>query len=233
MSSAHAKIYPSHAEEMRARTKVTVAALYVLLCYPCSTNGGKYTVDILLTRWLISLFCDEGCDDCTRGFMTVDRIHKVLDSNRQVEFNKRNSQAIVPGMTFKCSGSISSWTFGAGWYGSGNTESYTELQIWRSSGDGSYTKVGSTTIMTEENTTQLYEYPLSSPLPFKEGDILGCYLPSESRSQLRLQFGRGYGHRLYFTNDVNSSASHFSMDHLNVRGTLNHFHPLISVETGM
>ena len=27
--------------------------------------------------------------------------------------------------------------------------------------------------MTEENTTQLYEYPLSSPLPFQEGDILG------------------------------------------------------------
>ena len=49
------------------------------------------------------MFCDEGCDDCTRGFMTVDRIHKVLDSSRQVEFNARNSQAIVPGMNFKCS----------------------------------------------------------------------------------------------------------------------------------
>ena len=56
----------------------------------------------------------------------------------------------------------------AEWTGS---DSFTELQIWRSSGDGSYTKVGSTTIMTEENTTQLYEYPLSSPLPFLEGDI--------------------------------------------------------------
>ena len=164
----------------------------------------------------------------------MDRMQRVLGSNRQVEFNNgRNSQAIVPGMTFKCSGSISSWTFGAGWHGSGNTESYTELQIWRSSGDGSYTKVGSTTIMTEENTTQLYEYPLSSPLPFQEGDILGYYQPSLSRSQLRLQFGFGYGHRLYYTNDVNSSASHFSMDHLNVRGTTNQFHPLISVETGM
>ena len=31
-------------------------------------------------------------------------------------------------------------------------------------------KVGSTAITTEENTTQLYEYPLSSPLPFQEGD---------------------------------------------------------------
>ena len=160
----------------------------------------------------------------------MDRIHTVLGNTRLTQFNAHDSQAIVPGMNFKCSGSISSWTFGAGWHRSGNNESYTELQIWRSSGNGSYSKVGSTTIITEENT-KLYEYPLSSPLPFQEGDILGYYLPSRSRSRLRLQFGRRYGHRVYFTNDVNSSSNHLSIDHLD--NTSTQFHPLISVETGM
>ena len=95
-----------------------------------------------------------------------------------------NSQAIIPEINFTCNGSILSWTFGAQWRG--NTPELTELQIWRSSGDGSYDKVGSTTIMTEENTTGFYQYPLSSPLPFQAGDILGYYQPTSSITQLRL-----------------------------------------------
>ena len=67
-----------------------------------------------------------------------------------------NSQAIIPEINFTCAGSILSWTFGASW--EGKTPELTELQIWRSSGDGSYDKVGSTTIITEENTTGLYQY---------------------------------------------------------------------------
>ena len=95
-----------------------------------------------------------------------------------------NSQAIIPEINFTCNGSILSWTFGAQWLG--NTPALTELQIWRSNGDGSYTKVGNTTIMTEESTTGLYQYPLSSPLPFQAGDILGYYQPTLSITQLRL-----------------------------------------------
>ena len=90
-------------------------------------------------------------------------------------------QAIIPGINFTCSGTILSWTFAAEWWE--NATALTELQIWRSSGDGFYTKVGSTTIMTEESTTGLYQYPLSSPLSFEAGDILGYFM-----SQLRLQF---------------------------------------------
>ena len=96
-----------------------------------------------------------------------------------------NSQAIIPEINFTCAGSILSWTFGASW--EGNTPELTELQIWRSSGDGSYDKVGSTTIMTEENTTGFYQYPLSSPLSFQAGDILGYYQPATSITQLRLR----------------------------------------------
>ena len=93
-------------------------------------------------------------------------------------YSPTDRQAIFPGVNFTCSGSIQSWIFGAGWIGS--TASFTELQIWRSSGDGSYTKVGNTTvIVTERNATGLYYYPLSSPLPFQAGDIME-FLSAES-----------------------------------------------------
>ena len=131
-------------------------------------------------------------------------------------------QGIIPGINFACAGSILSWTLAAEWWDA--APELTELQIWRSSGDGSYTKVGSTTIMTEENTTGFYQYPLSSPLSFQAGDILGYF-----RSQLRLQFENvGSGHLLYYR-EQDSAASQFT-----VSGSIpfDEYHVLISVETG-
>ena len=131
-------------------------------------------------------------------------------------------QVIIPGINFTCAGSILSWTLGAQWWGA--APALTELQIWRSSGDGSYTKVGSTTIMTEESTTGLYQYPLSSPLPFQAGDILGYF-----GSQLRLQFEDvGSGNLLHY-NYQDSAASQFTVSD---SSECDDYHVLISVETG-
>ena len=131
-------------------------------------------------------------------------------------------QAIIPGINFTCSGNILSWTFAAEWWK--NAPALTELQIWRSSGDGSYTKVGSTTIMTEESTTELYQYPLSSPLSFEAGDILGYF-----RSQLSLQFENvGSGHLLYYLYQLSASSQTTVSDLIDFYGS----HVLISIETG-
>ena len=139
-------------------------------------------------------------DDCTSGFMSVDRMDYLLGNEGNVLRSSDAIQAIYPQVNFTCSGSILSWVFGAWW--EGNTDSFTELQIWRpGSEDGSYTKVGSTTIMVERNITQLYEYRLSSPLAFQAGDVLGYYQPAISSSQLRLLeegLGRGVEHRLRY-----------------------------------
>ena len=43
-------------------------------------------------------------------------------------------------------------------------------------------------MLEEENSTQLYQYTLTSPLPFQAGDILGYFQGSQSTSQLRLLF---------------------------------------------
>ena len=75
-------------------------------------------------------------------------------------------QAIIPGINFTSSGTILSWTFAAEWRE--NAPALTELQIWRSSEDGSYTKVGSTTIMTEWSATRLYHTLSTLPCPFRQ-----------------------------------------------------------------
>ena len=175
---------------------------------------------------------DGETDDCTSGFMSRDRIHARLGKlrgNHLGRFLYRNWQAIIPGMNFTCSGNIHSWIFGAEW--AGYTELFTELQIWRSSGNGSYTKVGSTTIMTEQNTTQLYKYPLSSPLPFQEGDIVGFYQPAQWMSPLGLLFEMGYDRRVHYIQDINSPATHLNISDLQTSPN-KLFHLLISVETG-
>ena len=122
----------------------------------------------------------------------------VLGDYGRVVYSPTDRQAIFPVVNFTCSGSIQSWIFGARWIGS--TASFTELQIWRSSGDGSYTKVGNTTvIVTERNATRLYYYPLPSPMPFQAGDILGYYQPYYMRSQLSLRFEKdGQGQLGYY-----------------------------------
>ena len=140
-------------------------------------------------------------------------------------FPNISKQAIIPDMNFTCNGNILSWTFGAQW--DANSQAYTELQIWRSSGDGSYTKVGSTTIpFEEENSTQLYQYTLTSPLPFQAGDILGFF---QHRTSAHLQFEDfGSGHPLYHVVQ-DSPSNQFNI----VSSDLdNELHMLINMQTG-
>ena len=142
--------------------------------------------------------------------MSLDRIDAVLDKYMygSFEYTVNGFQAIFPGVNFTCSGSIQSWIFGAAMEGTA-TSSLPELQIWRSNGNGLYSKVGNTSInVTEENATQLYHYPLSSPLPFQAGDILGYYQPDIPQSQLRLYAEKdGRGRQLgYYINSANASS---------------------------
>ena len=82
--------------------------------------------------------------------------------------------------------------------------------------------------MTEENTTELYQYPLSSPLPFQAGDILGFFQPATSTSQLGLLY-EGVTATTYQLFSLSSPASQF-----NIATAIfeNRIQPLVSVETG-
>ena len=51
---------------------------------------------------------DSQRDDCTNGFMSIDRIHALMNQDRvqlDISVNSQvNSQALAPGMNFACSG---------------------------------------------------------------------------------------------------------------------------------
>ena len=65
----------------------------------------------------------------------------------------------------------------------GNSQSFTELQIWRSVGG----MVSTIKFQTLQSTnSKLYHYPLSSPLAFQAGGVLGYYQHSASDSQLSI-----------------------------------------------
>lgn len=133
---------------------------------------------------------DSSTDDiCISGFMSVDRMDALLGNlGPDITRSVGQVQGIYPEVNFTCSGNIQSWILGASWIGSTDSR-YIELQIWRPGNkDGYYTKVGSSTIISEENRTQLHHYSLSTPLPFQAGDVLGYYQPAASSSQLALLF---------------------------------------------
>ena len=191
---------------------------------PAKNGLGTRLPLALADEFIYCMRAGQTVDDCTSGFISLDRMQVVLGNNGSVVDFDGVEQAIIPGLNFTCSGSIESWTFGARWE---QDTDFIELQIWRpGSEDGSYTKVGSTTINVEkEGQTDLYQYPLSSPLHFQAGDILGYY------RQMRLMAEDvGSGHPLYDTRPE-SAASQFSIH--DSQTSYPGYHVLISVTTGI
>ena len=117
--------------------------------------------------------------------MSRHRMDKVLNNVGGLVVAS-NLQGIFPEVGFTCSGRIHAWVFGARWR-SYSASVFTELQIWRPTGDGLYTKVGNTTIMTQSNGTYYY-YMLPAPLDFQAGDVLGYHQPDPLQDQLKLYF---------------------------------------------
>ena len=118
--------------------------------------------------------------------MNIDRMNALLGNIKlraEVQY-----QGIFPEVGFTCNGRVLSWVFGAMW--EGFSGSFAELQIWRpaADNDGVFVKVWSTQIMTSENQSELYYYPLTTPLAFQAGDVLGYFQPSPIESPLRLLY---------------------------------------------
>ena len=59
-----------------------------------------------------------------------------------------------------------------------------ELQIWRKTGETSYTKANFSLLPFSTPVSNVAEYTLSTPLEFQEGDILGVYQPRQQDSAL-------------------------------------------------
>ena len=176
---------------------------------------------------------DDGeVSECTDGFPSLFHIDSVEDIVKVETKNKR--QVLIPGINFTCNGNLTKWIFGAEW--KGNTDGYTELQIWRktSTTDNVYTKVGATTIMVSESSSEMYEYTVDPPLAFLEGDVLGYFQPDKDESQIVVYVERSDDvivntHRYDVDDDVDPPTEPFDIQPDTKNETR---HPLIAVETG-
>ena len=160
------------------------------------------------------------------GFLTPEALRqKTLEANVNRVAIRDRQQRVFPDISFTCNGSITKWIVGAGTGGDSSPSS--ELQIWRRSGADSYTKVASTQLTAQSpiNNSNVYEYVLSSPLGFQEGDILGVYQRENSSVVPYYQESTG-PQNLRQLGFVNSAANNLTAPPL----ATEYDYPLVTVE---
>ena len=158
--------------------------------------------------------------------MSMERVIALLSPvGMRKDFS--NKQLIFPDITFTCSGEVVTLTMVGKWNSQMNRNSYPELQIWRPSGDTTYSKEQSTTIMpTSEEDDRVYEFPVQPPLPFQPGDILGVRQPASGDSRLQVDYEDG-GDSVYYQKDIDDSEEFDTTD-----GDIMTDLPLVTVEIG-
>ena len=158
---------------------------------------------------------------------------EVLEGQADLHLHS-SRQVLIPAMNFNCSGVITKWIFPARW--DGNTDAYLQLQVWRrlSTLSSSYYRIGSTTVQArEESRSRVYEVPLSPPMLFQAGDIVGYFQPDAENAQLNLYLEDSEIITTYRDNvddDLTEPVSNvFDLDSVDFTGD---DYPLIAVETG-
>ena len=133
--------------------------------------------------------------------MSAARVYAVLEEPQinggrdTKEFD--DQQLLFPSFSFTCSGLIMKWIMRAEKWNNGRNE-FPELQIWRPDEGSTYQKVNSTIItLTEENESEVYEYPLEVSLLFQPGDILGVLQPDKNVARVRVAYD-DHGDSVYY-----------------------------------
>ena len=108
-----------------------------------------------------------------------------------------------------------------------STGSLPELQVWQSAGRSSFTKRNFSifSITNVPPFNNVYEYMLTSPLEFQEGDILGVYQPGRRDSQLVVYYQEDDGPDNYRQNGLDAALSTFTL--MDAR---DYDYPLVTVE---
>ena len=164
--------------------------------------------------------------------MSVERMRILLglDTVGDVATTERQLQ-ITPDMKFTCDGMITKWIIGAGWRNN-DVNLYPELQVWRNSGNDIYQKINGTFITVQTRSEdQIYEYSNFPPIPFQSGDVLGVFIPRDSRSKLRLISEGGHGPTNYYiTTESVSPYENIDLQHNTPQVLSAVYHALVTVE---
>ena len=134
-------------------------------------------------------------------------------------------QRLFPNIAFTCNGSITKWIVGAKTYMVGL---FPELQIWRNTGGSSYNKANFSMVSSStQDSNNIVEYNLSTPLEFLEGDILGVYQPRREDSALVVYYQERDGPVNFQNHGMLDSA----LTTVNLYDLQNrHDYPLVTVE---
>ena len=168
---------------------------------------------------------------CGCGFMSEERVYALFDipplpTGSREHFS--DQQLLFPSVTFTCSGSIVKWIVGARWKSGMNSP---ELQIWQPVGDGVYTMKNNTVLLADvKEDDDVYEFPVTHPLPVQSGDILGLLQPHAIDSQLRIAYDTDGSLTYDFTGAEQQSGE--TLDIASFGASSLSAIPLVSVEIG-
>ena len=175
--------------------------------------------------------------DCTDGFIDQDLSTALQSGSLTVPYEQ---QRVIPGISFNCSGVITSWTIGAEWRPDGrDRDFFPHLQIWRGTScvTNTFVLVGDVELFVaggDERPRDDYVFSgvPDPPLEFEAGDILGLFQPRESRSRVRVYYDTSAGPTNYYIdtgNDNQPSVSSFTTT--SADGTEDSL-PLVTIEIG-
>ena len=133
---------------------------------------------------------------CARGFIQLDllrkRAEKISGGNTLSDNRLDNELRVIPGMSFTCSGTITSLLLGVDvkTFVADSTDQYPEVQVWRySSLFKSYYRRQRQQIrlaVGNFSTDGVLHYNLNPPMPIESGDVLGVYQPRHNESVVQL-----------------------------------------------
>ena len=174
--------------------------------------------------------------DCTDGFISQDLSTALQSGSLTVPYEQ---QRIIPGISFNCSGAITSWTIGAEWRTGLGRDFFPHLQIWRNTRcvTNMYDLVGDVELFVaggEERPRDDYVFSGTPdpPLEFEAGDILGIFQPRESRSRVRVYYDTSAGPTNYYIATGNADQpSLASFTTTSADGTEDSL-PLVTIEIG-
>ena len=163
--------------------------------------------------------------------MSVERLYALLGipplNGLRRDFS--DQQVIFPSIRFRCTGEVVKWIL-AGRWNSYNDSLFPELQVWRSSGNSTFEKQGSSVIsVSQQEGGGVYEFPVAPPLQFQPGDILGIIQPSGGDSRLQISYDDG-GHSPNYATVSDDNNEFFNVQGEAVTTLINI--PLVTVKIG-
>ena len=168
--------------------------------------------------------------DCQVGFLSVERMRSILGTAEIKPIGSR--QQITPDMKFTCDGVITSWIIGARLYPTNSL--FPEFQIWRNNGNSEYKKInGSVPEFQTIISPRVIAYSVLPPMPIQSGDILGIFIPNNSRLRLFSESTKSPTNYYLPTEDSEESSIE-SFDLGRNLGSLmrESYHPLVSAVIG-